>query len=85
MELPIYSGKVEQDVNASVVGLISAKKRISSSVQIFQERSQELTTVIKRLSSTGFINDSDRKKFDVELKDFHTLPPEILASNLNTR
>jgi hypothetical protein len=52
---------------------ISVKRRTSATVMLFEERTQELVTVTKRLSNSHDINESDKLKFELELRGY--FPP----------
>lgn len=49
---------------------ISVKRRTSATVLLFEERTQELVTVTKRLSDSHHIDESDKLKFELELRGY---------------
>jgi hypothetical protein len=51
----------------------------------FQERRQELTSLIKRLSSHVVIPPVEKAKFELELRNYHVADVRDLASHFSTR
>eukprot|EP01038_Epipyxis_sp_PR26KG_P007517 gene7517-10240_t len=86
--LPIHTlspdVELHKDDKSTTASEFEHKSSVGLEVRIFTERSEELTTVVKRRSSHSIVKEIDIVKFSFELQNYHLVTVTELLSYFNT-